>query len=199
MLKQVKKSALWLITVMLLLSLGAAACGAPPSAEEEAAEQPMPEEAAQEEEPDDSMAMGRFINDPHSGRDFNLADYEAEYGVTLSNFNESPMLAEMVAAGTLPPVEERLPGNPAVQIPLEDIGQYGGNLHWVEYTIDYDHYIRHLNETNLLELRPAKGTARYKWMGGELMPGVYESWSKSDGSKTFEFTLRKGYKWSRWR
>lgn len=193
---QVKRSALLLALMILLLSLGAAACAGQPSAEEEAAEQPMTDEVAQEEVPDDSMAMGRFVNDPHSGRDFNLADYEAEYGVTLSAFNESPMLAEMVAAGNLPPVEERLPENPAVQIPLEDIGKYGGNLHWVEYTIDYDHYIRHLNETNLLELRPAKGTARYKWMGGEIMPGVYEAWSKSDDSTSFEFTLRKGLKWS---
>lgn len=191
-----RRSTLWLVVMILLMSLGLAACGGQPAAEEEAAEQPMAEEAAQEEEMDDAVAMGRFIDDPHSGRDFNLADYEAEYGVTLSAFSESPMLAEMVAAGTLPPVEERLPDNPVVQIPLEDIGNYGGNLHWVEYTIDYDHYIRHLNETNLLELRPAKGTARYKWMGGELMPGVYEAWSKSDDSTTFEFTLREGYKWS---
>ena len=193
---QLRKAPLWLIIVMLSLSLGLSACGGPPDVEEEAAEQPMDEAAAPEEEMDDAMVMGRFIDDPHSGRDFNLADYEAEYGMTLSTFSESPMLAEMVAAGMLPPVEERLPDNPVVQIPLEDIGKYGGNLHWVEYTIDYDHYIRHLNETNLLELRPAKGTARYKWMGGEIMPGVYETWSKSDDSKTFEFTLRQGLKWS---
>ena len=193
---QLRKAPLWLIIVMLSLSLGLSACGGPSDAEEEAAEQPMDEAAAPEEEMDDAMVMGRFIDDPHSGRDFNLADYEAEYGMTLSTFSESPMLAEMVAAGMLPPVEERLPDNPVVQIPLEDIGKYGGNLHWVEYTIDYDHYIRHLNETNLLELRPAKGTARYKWMGGEIMPGVYETWSKSDDSKTFEFTLRQGLKWS---
>ncbi len=191
-----KRSVLWLTLVILLLTLSLAACGGQTDAVEEAVEEPMAEETAQEEAMDDSMAMGRFIDDPNSGRDFNLADYEAEYGTTVPAFSESPMLAEMVAAGTLPPVEERLPDNPVVQIPLEDIGKYGGNLHWVEYTIDYDHYLRHLNETNLLELRPAKGTARYKWMGGEIMPGVYESWSTSDDSQTFEFALRKGLKWS---
>ncbi len=191
-----KRSVLWLTLVILLLTLSLAACGGQTDAVEEAVEEPMAEETAQEEAMDDSMAMGRFIDDPNSGRDFNLADYEAEYGTTVPAFSESPMLAEMVAAGTLPPVEERLPDNPVVQIPLEDIGKYGGNLHWVEYTIDYDHYLRHLNETNLLELRPAKGTARYKWMGGEIMPGVYESWSTSDDSQTFEFVLRKGLKWS---
>ncbi len=191
-----KRSVLWLTLVILLFTLSLAACGGQTDAVEEAVEEPLAEEPAQEEAMDDSMAMGRFIDDPNSGRDFNLADYEAEYGTTVPAFSESPMLAEMVAAGTLPPVEERLPDNPVVQIPLEDIGKYGGNLHWVEYTIDYDHYLRHLNETNLLELRPAKGTARYKWMGGEIMPGVYESWSTSDDSQTFEFVLRKGLKWS---
>ena len=191
-----KRSVLWLTLMILLLTLSLAACAGQTDAVEEAVEEPMAEETVQEEAMDDSMAMGRFIDDPNSGRDFNLADYEAEYGTTVPAFSESPMLAEMVAAGTLPPVEERLPDNPVVQIPLEDIGKYGGNLHWVEYTIDYDHYLRHLNETNLLELRPAKGTARYKWMGGEIMPGVYESWSTSDDSQTFEFVLRKGLKWS---
>lgn len=186
----------WLVIALLLLAVGLAACGGQEPAEEAAAEEPMAEEAAAPEAADDAMAMGRFIDDPNSGLDFNLADYEAAYGVTLDSFSEAPMLADMVAAGDLPPVAERLPDNPVVQIPLEDIGQYGGDLHWVEYTIDYDHYIRHLNETNLLELRPMKGVARYKWMGGEIMPGVYEAWSKSDDSTTFEFTLREGYKWS---
>ena len=43
-----------------------------------------------------------------------------------SKYNESPLLAERVAAGTLPPVDERLPANPVVIEPLEEIGQYGG-------------------------------------------------------------------------
>ncbi len=192
MFAQTRRFALLMGAVLLSLALVLAACGSgvPETAEEEVQEAPV---AAEE---DMTMMTGRFVDDPHSGRDFNLADYEAEYGVSLTEFHEAPMLAEMVAAGALPPVEERLPHNPVVQIPLEDIGQYGGNLHWVEYTIDYDHYIRHLNETNLLELRPAKGTARYKWMGGEIMPGVYEAWSHSDDSTIFEFTLRDGLKWS---
>ena len=42
--------------------------------------------------------------------------------------NEAPMLAEMVAAGELPPLEERLPTNPLVIEPIESIGQYGGTM-----------------------------------------------------------------------
>ena len=38
------------------------------------------------------------------------------------------MLASLVAAGELPPVEERLPLDPKVFEPLDEIGTYGGTL-----------------------------------------------------------------------
>ncbi|MBZ0286321.1 MAG: ABC transporter substrate-binding protein, partial [Anaerolineae bacterium] len=44
-------------------------------------------------------------------------------------YKEAPMLAEMVAAGELPPVEERLPENPQVVEPVDSIGVYGGTWH----------------------------------------------------------------------
>ena len=43
-------------------------------------------------------------------------------------YNEPPMLAEMVANGELPPVEERLPPNPFVRQVNSEIGTYGGTL-----------------------------------------------------------------------
>jgi peptide/nickel transport system substrate-binding protein len=43
-------------------------------------------------------------------------------------FGESPMLAAMVEAGELPPVEQRIPQDPAVIEPFQEIGQYGGTL-----------------------------------------------------------------------
>ncbi|GAH83403.1 unnamed protein product, partial [marine sediment metagenome] len=44
-------------------------------------------------------------------------------------YNEAPMLRVKVAAGELPSVAERLPEEPSVLEPLEEIGQYGGELH----------------------------------------------------------------------
>ncbi len=41
------------------------------------------------------------------------------------------MLAEMVAAGTLPPVEERIPPSPLVLQPVKNPGVYGGTLRMV--------------------------------------------------------------------
>jgi peptide/nickel transport system substrate-binding protein len=45
-----------------------------------------------------------------------------------SKYQESPMLAERVARGELPPVDERLPEEPRVCPVIEEIGQYGGAI-----------------------------------------------------------------------
>ena len=44
----------------------------------------------------------------------------------IKTYNEAPQLAELVKAGKLPPVHERLPENPMVLTPLEAVG--GGDL-----------------------------------------------------------------------
>jgi len=49
-----------------------------------------------------------------------------------ATYREAPMLAAKVAAGELPPVEERLPKNPLVLEPIEGIGKYGGTLRAME-------------------------------------------------------------------
>lgn len=43
-------------------------------------------------------------------------------------YNESPTLAAQVAAGELPPIEERLPLEPVVIEPTDEIGIYGGTI-----------------------------------------------------------------------
>ncbi|MFW6287682.1 MAG: hypothetical protein ACOC2J_02920, partial [bacterium] len=44
----------------------------------------------------------------------------------INEFNQSPMLDEKVEEGELPPVEERLPDDPPVIEPYEEVGKYGG-------------------------------------------------------------------------
>ena len=46
----------------------------------------------------------------------------------MGKYAEAPMLAALVAAGSLPPVDERLPLEPLVVEPIEAIGTYGGSL-----------------------------------------------------------------------
>jgi peptide/nickel transport system substrate-binding protein len=56
----------------------------------------------------------------------NIQDYQKATGKKIDKFNEAPMLADLVKQGKLPPVEQRLPQEPLVVAPLEEIGQYGG-------------------------------------------------------------------------
>src|SRR5262249_20089903 len=44
------------------------------------------------------------------------------------SFKEAPQLAELVKAGKLPPVEQRVSQDPLVVKPLNEIGKYGGTL-----------------------------------------------------------------------
>ncbi|MDE2768851.1 MAG: ABC transporter substrate-binding protein, partial [Chloroflexota bacterium] len=57
-----------------------------------------------------------------------LAIMVAALPAWAQQYHEAPMLAEMVAAGDLPPVEERLPANPFVRQVHSEIGTYGGTL-----------------------------------------------------------------------
>lgn len=104
-------------------------------------------------------------------------------------FQESPMLADMVAAGKLPPVDERLPVHPTVVDAIEP-GQYGGTWHRA-YSGPGDRW----GPTKLLEERVLKWTAD---ANGEavLKPGFIESYSVSDDSTAYTFTLLDGLKWS---
>lgn len=104
-------------------------------------------------------------------------------------YQEAPMLAEMVAAGTLPPVEERLPTKPTVVNAVE-VGEYGGT--WQRaFKGPGDRW----GPTKLMEERVVK------WAADEdgaltLVPGYIESHSVNEDSTEFTFTLLEDLKWS---
>lgn len=58
------------------------------------------------------------------------ADEAPEEQISSGAQGEAPMLYELVQAGELPPVEERLPSNPFVMEPVGggEIGEYGGTI-----------------------------------------------------------------------
>ncbi|MCS6759691.1 MAG: ABC transporter substrate-binding protein, partial [Candidatus Devosia euplotis] len=97
-------------------------------------------------------------------------------------FQEAPMLAEVVAAGELTPVDERLPTRPTVVKVLE-AGQYGGSWNCA-YSGPGDRW----GPTKLTEERVLKWTAD---ASGEavLKLGFIESYSVNDNSTEFTFTL----------
>lgn len=101
---------------------------------------------------------------------------------------EAPALAERVAAGTLPPVEQRLPANPEVVTPLDGIGTYGGDLRRV---------LGGSNDHNsILRIVSPQGLTRWKPDFSGVVPNVAESWTVNAEGSEFTFRLREGMKWS---
>ena len=54
--------------------------------------------------------------------------YTAATGKAIDSFSEAPALAALVASGDLPALDQRLPPDPAVIRPVDEIGRYGGTF-----------------------------------------------------------------------
>ena len=105
-------------------------------------------------------------------------------------YNEAPMLAEMVAAGDLPGVCDRLPDNPLVVSPgvylpealiVPEIGQYGGEL-----LMTWQNNVA-MKETLFNTLNRDDNT---------IAPNIIEEFIISDDASEYTFKLRAGHKWS---
>src|SRR4051812_33568241 len=103
-------------------------------------------------------------------------------------FGEAPMLAELVKAGKLPPVEQRIPQEPMVLKPLRDVGKYGGTLkRGFMGTADSENGNRFMATDKPLF---------FDITGTKLVPNVVKAWTVSPDGKVTTLSLRKGMKWS---
>ena len=103
-------------------------------------------------------------------------------------YQEAPMLAAMVAAGDLPPLEDRLPIEPKVLAPLEEVGTYGGTLNvfgtgahpWVDGgdSPERSQYPLRMN------------------FDGSIEPDQVKGYELAEDNMTFTMYLREGMKWS---
>ncbi len=106
----------------------------------------------------------------------------------VSKYKEAPQLAELVKAGKLPPVDERVGSEPMVVKPYEKIGKYGGKWRsgllgrsdtpWLSRTMGNDPLARWAPDLK------------------SVVPNVAQKWEISPDGKEFTFYLRKGMKWS---
>ena len=105
-------------------------------------------------------------------------------------FKEAPMLAELVKAGKLPPVEQRLPEPTDLMVvkPLKEIGKYGGR--WRRgFTgpADNENGNRIVSTDKIL---------MFDYTGNKVTPSLVKDWRQSDDGKVTAIFLRKGLKWS---
>ncbi len=117
-----------------------------------------------------------------------VADYVDAGGSDIMSFQEAPMLAEMVAAGELPEVVDRLPAEPAVVEPFESVGVYGGELAGPSTNptcCGWDAIEMRLQK--LLTIDTDLTT---------IIPNIAKSYEVSDDSTVYTITLREGHKWS---
>ena len=105
----------------------------------------------------------------------------------IAEYHEAPELAELVAKGELPPLEERLPINPVVVQPDEAIGKYGGTLHMTIFG-DYSQAVEFAYWQYELLTVPSPT--------GEIIPGVAEGWEWNGDYTELTLNLRKGIRWS---
>jgi peptide/nickel transport system substrate-binding protein len=103
-------------------------------------------------------------------------------------FKEAPQLAELVKAGKLPPVRERIGQDPLVVKPLREIGKYGGT--WRRgFTGPFDTSNGH---------RAAQNDKLLYWdyTGTKIVPNIARAWDVSQDGRTITISLRRGMKWS---
>ena len=110
------------------------------------------------------------------------AEYTRRTGNSITQYGESPMLAELVQQGELPPVGERLPDEPLVLRPIDEIGHYGGTLRAVTPGgAGYD-------EDRRLLIWPPDGS--------EFHPNMIKGWQQAADDRGITLYLRSGMKWS---
>jgi len=171
------------LPVMLLILVVAAACAA---AETPAAEVRIVEKEVIVEVVKEVMVTATPIPPAFKLPPFKTYKWE---GAMPTKFNEAPLLATLVQAGKLPPVEERLPVPQDVKVfhPPDEIGQYGGTVRTIFNRSGYSAMMIEAGLDNLVIL-PVDG--------GVNEPHMAKSWEVSSDFKDWTFNLRKGIKYS---
>ena len=114
--------------------------------------------------------------------------FSSEGAGDIAAYGEAPMLAEKVAAGELPPVEERLPTEPAVIAATGGIGEYGGELAGPATSptcCGWDELEMRIQPLAIV------GTDLQS-----IIPNIAESIEPSDDFTTWTVSIREGHKWS---
>ncbi len=167
-----------LLSLLLIASMALTACGSGTATPEAAETESVAEEPAAEEPTADSG--GGIVASEATSTPVPLVEGSA--------YGEAPMLAEMVAAGELPPVEERLPLAEDIQVieGVDGIGEYGGVWHETSWWQGMGN----------IEMTVYDPPVRWKPDYTGYEPGLLRSWEISDDGTTLTWNFRRGIKWS---
>lgn len=105
----------------------------------------------------------------------------------INQFSQAPMLESQVENGNLEPVSKRLPEDPMVMVPYEEIGEYGGTVTSAALSPgDWgDGYWGRVSY--LFSCNPSTT---------KVVPSIAKGYEIVDGNKAVLIHLRKGVKWS---
>src|SRR5436309_5369945 len=103
-------------------------------------------------------------------------------------FKEAPQLAELVKAGKLPPVQERIGRDPLVVKPLREIGKYGGT--WRRG------FTGHFDTSNGHRAAQNDKLLYWDYTGTGIVPNIARDWKVRPDGKVTTLWLRRGMRWS---
>lgn len=104
------------------------------------------------------------------------------------SFKEAPQLADMVKAGKLPPVEQRVSQEPMVIKPLNEIGKYGGTWRRAFTGPGDGENGNRINSTDKILF--------WDYTGNKIIPSLAKGWELSADGTSCKVFLRKGARWS---
>jgi len=118
----------------------------------------------------------------------NYDQYKELGGQEIQQFRQAPDLKKLVEEGSLPPVEERLPGNPLVMKPLRQVGHYGGTWQRFSLSEDWPFFCG----------MALYGDSYIRWDddGTRLAPQLVANWTANQDKSVWTLHFRKGIKWS---
>lgn len=123
---------------------------------------------------------------------YELAEFERLANCEMT-FQENPAIAQLNARiqgnpAQLPPVAERLPEEPLVVVPYDEIGKYGGTLRMLSNAPE-------AGTSDFLSTRHVN-LVRYSDDLETIVPNVAKGWEWNADFTQLTFFLRKGHKWS---
>ncbi|HHS89410.1 MAG TPA: ABC transporter substrate-binding protein, partial [Rhodobacteraceae bacterium] len=123
---------------------------------------------------------------------YELSEFQGLAGCTME-FSENPDIASLNSKirgnpADLPPVAERLPEEPLVVAPYDEIGKYGG-------VFDVLSNATEAGTSDFLSVRHVN-LVRFADDLQTIVPDIAKDWEWNDDFTELTFFLRKGHKWS---